>query len=514
MTQKNNSKKIFNCRPIMFLFFMFAFGCIFANFYQKQSVFYVILLILIIILLIFTAFYFKKFVLSLLCLLTLFLGAGYFGVCLKHFDNTVVYAEAVEIKGTIYKVGSQKSCKQIIYLTDSSIDDCPMNANIMIQVYDNLNVFEYNDIGNVIIFEQELQVLDLYEFDDEMASSFLYQNNLKYYADVNTQNITLLEHKDYFSQKIKDLIKQNLSLGLNNENASLAFSALFGDKTELSSDISTAFSTSGVSHLIAVSGLHVGFIVAILILLLNLLRIKKLPQIIIVFVILMFYAYICNFSPSIIRAMIMAMCLMMAPIFKRDYDIVSAISLAGLITLVINPINVFDVGWLLSFGCVFGIAYFTKPFKYIFDKMGLNKMSSSIAISLSAQISILFVSALVFEQVQTLSLLSNIVIIPLFTLAFSFIFIIVILTLIIPYISYVLCLINPVFSVIIIVTNLIASIPFAVLSTNVINYFSVIIYFAMLTLISRFCLIERSVKITLISIFATILVVNSTILML
>ena len=151
----------------------------------------------------FIAFYYKKFVLSLLCLLTLFLGAGYFGICVKHFDDNMVYADAVEIKGTIYKIGTQKNCKQIIYLTDTLIDDCPMNANVMIQVYDNLNVFEYNDIGNVIIFEQELQVLDLYEFDDEMASSFLYQNNLKYYTDVNTQNIALLEHKDYFSQKNK-----------------------------------------------------------------------------------------------------------------------------------------------------------------------------------------------------------------------------------------------------------------------------------------------------------------------
>lgn len=514
MTQKKKMKRIFNCRPVMFLFFMFAFGCIFANFYQKQTVFYVILLCLVLFLLIFTAFYYKKFVLSFLCVITIFLGAGYLGICVKNFNDTELYSNSVSVSGVIYKVGAQKDCKQIVYLTDLKINGLDANANIMLQVYDSTSVFAYNIIGNTVQFSEELENMDLYTFDDELASSFLYQNNIKYYSSVNTGNITFVEHKDFLNQKIKDLIERNISLGLNNENSLLAYSSLFGDKTELSGDVISSFKTSGVSHLIAVSGLHVGFIIALLVFLLNLIHIKRWPQVILIFVILMFYAYICNFAPSIIRALIMAMCLLVAPLFKREYDTISAISLAGIITLIINPFSIFDVGWLLSFGCVFGIIYFSKPIQNFFEKIKLKHLSSALAISISAQISILFVTALTFQQVQILSILTNILIIPLFTVAFSFVFVIAILSLILPYIAYALYVINPIFSVIVLLANIIASIPFAVLDTNMINYLSVIVYFALLTLTSRFCLIQKNVKITLISIFATILVVNSTILML
>lgn len=155
----------------------------------------------------------------------------------------------------------------------------------------------------------------------------------------------------YWQVRARMLIGEIFSSGQED----LARAVILGDRSGLEREAQTAFSRAGLAHLMAVSGMHVGFLmVPVWFLIPFFWRFKygALAAFTVSVIILIFYAGITGFSVSVMRASLMASFLVYARSFQRQSDGLNLLGAAALIMLIINPQSLFDVGFQLSFGAV------------------------------------------------------------------------------------------------------------------------------------------------------------------
>ena len=192
----------------------------------------------------------------------------------------------------------------------------------------------------------------------------------------------------------------------------------------------------------------------------------------------------------------MSLILLMSKIMHKQYDSFNSISIAGIVIFLINPFCIFDVAFLLSFSCVIGITMLYKPIRKVLHKTHINaKIRDALAISLSTTISIVMVMAFYFRTLNIISIVANVLIIPIFTIAFSFLFVISMLSLICPYLTYILVPINYVFDFINILANIFGNLAISNFNTTQFNYITIIVYFVLLLFAGRFCTAKYQFKI-------------------
>ena len=163
----------------------------------------------------------------------------------------------------------------------------------------------------------------------------------------------------------------------SDDAAGFMTAVLTGDKSSLSEDAGTALSESGLYHILAVSGMHCGFLLALVVFITGRQR-RRLTAVTAISV-LVFYALLTGCSPSVVRACVMLSLLVAAPIFQRESDPPTSLMTALLLILLRNPFAVASVSLQLSFAAVAGLLWLTpklyallagdkkrsKPFIYI-----------------------------------------------------------------------------------------------------------------------------------------------------
>ncbi|HEY3249843.1 MAG TPA: ComEC/Rec2 family competence protein, partial [Ignavibacteria bacterium] len=196
-----------------------------------------------------------------------------------------------------------------------------------------------------------------------------------------------------------------------------------------------------VAHIIAVSGLNVAYILIIIWAVLMFIPVKQNYKIFISIILLVFYMNLTGNTPSIIRATIMASVFLLAQVFERKTNSYNIISFAALIILLIDPRQLFDAGFILSFSAILSIVVlypkideWLKGFKW-YAELNTEKMTGKTIKfilglffgTLAAQIGTLPITAIMFKKISIVSLAANLFAIPLsnITLAIGFIVIIV-----------------------------------------------------------------------------------------
>ena len=158
-------------------------------------------------------------------------------------------------------------------------------------------------------------------------------------------------------EKINALLTGNLALYPDQDSAAFLCAILTGDRSELSVQASANLSESGFSHILAVSGLHCGFLIALIILLFGVRRRFLIASMGILS--LIFYALLTGGKPSVIRASIMLSILIAAPLFRRASDAPTSLCLALFLILFYNPFAAASVSLQLSFASVAGLLWLT-----------------------------------------------------------------------------------------------------------------------------------------------------------
>lgn len=220
-------------------------------------------------------------------------------------------------------------------------------------------------------------------------------------------------------------VRQSLDITLsklyNYESYTFLRGIILGDRGLIDEDIKNNYSKSGVAHVLAVSGLHVGLIVYILTLILGRFDLKVRFILSILFVIL--FCNITGNSPSVIRATIMTIIFLFCNYFNRDYSASNSLFLSLFIILIINPFEIYSVGLQLSFISVLTIILITKITNKYFDNVEVNKRIKTILsllfVTISCTLATLPILLINFHQISIIAVISNLFIIPLISFILS-----------------------------------------------------------------------------------------------
>ena len=272
------------------------------------------------------------------------------------------------------------------------------------------------------------------------AQTFAYYNKQSIYSSayVARKQWKLLAQPpnntlNSYARNTKQYLLGTLKQHTDSTGYALTSAITIGHKASLKGSTKQYFSASGASHLLAVSGMHVGIIYAAISLLLTpLRRFKKVQHIdqLLVVLLLWGYAFLCGLPPSIVRAVTMFSVGALGVITKQKSQSINNVCFTAFIMLLYNPHYLFDMGFQLSFSAVTGILLYVDSKEYHFEHKEttptkpivkcllsvLTWIKELCCISIVAQVSTLPLILYYFGTFPTYFLLTNLAIIPLGTL--------------------------------------------------------------------------------------------------
>jgi competence protein ComEC len=219
--------------------------------------------------------------------------------------------------------------------------------------------------------------------------------------------------------KILDVLKS--AMGSHADELAIAEALLIGYTQDLDKDLVQAYSNTGVVHIIAISGLHLGLIYVMLVRLFNSLPFIKrsgLIKAVLILSCLWLFALLTGGSASVLRSAVMFSCIVIGENFQKRSSIYNSLAASAFILLSYNPFYLWDVGFQLSYLAVLGIVLFQKPFTKIFyikNKL-INHLWQLTCVSLSAQVFTFPVCIYYFHQFPNTFLFTNLLMVPLSSL--------------------------------------------------------------------------------------------------
>lgn len=250
----------------------------------------------------------------------------------------------------------------------------------------------------------------------------------------------------YLSNKISDVFFYKLKINRSNRAFLKAF--LFGDKSELSSEQKVIFRNSGTMHLFAVSGLHVGCLFFAIYFLFRSINFSQKNNILITMIILYGYLYLVDFSVSSTRAYIMLLIWSLTRLIGIKINSYNLVCTTGIILLLLNSENIVSIGFILSISVVFSIIWFMDNTNFIKESLLKRKVLQICLVNYAAFCGSFIVLGKVFGIIIPISLLSNLMLIPvvsiLMPLAFIGLFLLQFscLSFLIPFFEWPLYLVN------------------------------------------------------------------------
>ena len=484
-------KNILNFRFFVVVFLSLMAG-IFAviSFYENTKIlFYVsfggliLLLCYLVVCLIINKPYFLFTKLKTICILTIIttfiLGALFAHIKVQTFNPKQI-TEKVFVEGKIASKHISSSDNYYLILKNVKINNSKTKYNVVVYYENDYNFEE----GYIISFNSNLKTNKLITLSG--LNTFISSNNLGYTAFA--YSIKTESTKVNFLEKFKINVSNILFNNMSEENAGLSKAVLFGDKSNLNSDIKQSFTASGVAHLLAISGLHVGIFIAVLYFVLNKFKVKRYITFIVSCIILLLFNILCNFTESVVRASLMSLCLLVATCFGKRGDSLSNLSLAGIILLLVNPLNLYEIGFELSFLAVFGILLLLKPINNLLLKIKSPKiLAGATATTVSATIFTLPVVANTFGVMAVSLIPANLILIPLFT-AFYITLLLGLIIAFIPFLSFALAVPNFLSNIMLSFTNIFEKLG----SFNLISFgiLVTIIWLVIFTIISKYTMLK------------------------
>lgn len=320
------------------------------------------------------------------------------------------------VSGRVCDIDTQ-SGTYILFLDDLVLNGKTADGILRVKVSatDN-NIADTVSCGDTLQFGGNIRAVKLAQ-DGGRINGSAYRTEVRYTTTINTDEVAHKFGTPNPLEKFTISLRSHLVENMGEKYGNIAFSMLTGDKHGLNSGVFDYFSAAGLGHIMAVSGLHIGFFV----LLLNfiLCKVSKKIRFPIIAVVLLAYAVLADFSPSIVRAVIMAYISGIGILLGGRRDILSSLLCAYSLILAIKPFYLFEVGFLLSFGALFGIAVFSGIIKRFLVKHGAGKkLGSAIGGSLSATVGIIPAEAYFFGNIHVLAFLVNIFVLPYITVVF------------------------------------------------------------------------------------------------
>ena len=321
----------------------------------------------------------------------------------------------------------------------AKIAECPTEKEKSVKVIMELQsdegsvmtYFEKNDrslnlkYGDVIAFFEPPKIVEL----SKNPEQFDYQ---RYLSRKGIQRQVYLKDDSWFLLKqnranplyrisftLRDfLLKTMRDLGVEGEEYAVAAAILLGYDDTLPTELRQKYVAAGSMHILCVSGMHVGVIFMVFSYLLAFLNKRKRWQHLLkqslLLILIWFYAFLAGLAPSILRATIMLTFVVLGDMINREGVIINSLAASAFLLLCINPANLFDIGFQLSYCAVIGIVVLQKPIyrMFYFKLKIIDKIWELTSVTLAAQIATAPLSIYYFHQFPLYFWLSNLFMTP------------------------------------------------------------------------------------------------------
>lgn len=324
----------------------------------------------------------------------------------------------------------------------------------------NNKTFIYLYTNDVLEIGEEIEIHGVFSLPNENKNykGFNYKNylkTLKVYGHIKASNINIisknninfiLKQTNKIHEKINNLIDKNFGY----YTRGVLKAILIGNKDEIDENIKQIFSESNISYILAISGMHINYIILIVSYISSQIIGKHFSKII-TSIVLVLYMFITNFSPSVVRATIIGIIMLMSNFVYRKNDLWESLGISGLLILIYNPFLLQDIGFILSFMGTIGIVVFMPNLKETvniyfneLERKSINKknkiekillkirknkiikvIEETIIVTLSANIAIFPIILLYFNKINITNIIIGViisfVIVPIIVLGFLFI---------------------------------------------------------------------------------------------
>lgn len=226
---------------------------------------------------------------------------------------------------------------------------------------------------------------------------YLYNSKIYYLFDAHSYSI---KNDNSLLEKAKDyLIKR----AYNSKNSEYLLVLVLGDKALISSDEYNTYQNNGTSHLLAVSGSHITVILLVLSFFLK--KSKEVPKLIIISLILLFFAFVTNNAPAVNRAIYFFIINRINKLGNLKLSNIQVLFITAFILLLLDPFTLYDLGFIYSFCISFGIMYYS-------DKLNGNIFIVTLKVSIIAFLFSLPISSYINYEINISSILINLIFVP------------------------------------------------------------------------------------------------------
>lgn len=372
----------------------------------------------------------KEFNKKVIAVVLITASVGFFYYSIKNsfeFEKLLALnGRSAVIEGVIisYPQNVEKDCLYDVKIEKISIKNMCKKFNAKLYLSDTIFVEPYERFKAKVKFfspylEASKGLKRYYKSKNQAIAMVSYNNENFLWIDKSSWKDVLPK----FILNARRYLKTNLTKCYNNNQGYLMVGMLLGDKSGLDYSVKRIFSRSGISHLLAVSGLHLTILIQTVYSILSFfkLNVKKRAVASIIFTI--FLVAIAGFSTSAVRAGIMNVIYLMGLLLNREMDSLNSIGVALILILSFNPFAALDVGLQLSFMATLSIILF-KPKVYnmlykLIVKLKLKGNSkvvkficNAISVSVSAIILTSPVTIIQFGQVSLVAPITNVILAP------------------------------------------------------------------------------------------------------
>ena len=432
-------------------------------------------------------------------LLLIFIIAGFIHIKFLKYDYEKIYIslENVNIVGTIV---SSKKEKQ--YINEYKIETEKINNIKLKKKFILLTKNKEIEYGNKI----KLEGTYIKPSKSRNYRGFDYSNYLKteniYGTIEQNGKIELIKEKNinYLFinlYKVKNKIIKNINNKFPEETRGVFLGILLGDKSSIEEDVRQNFADSSLSHILAVSGTHISYVVICISVLFKKLKLNKNIRKVLTSLVLFTYLYLVDFSASATRAVIMSTIVIMQMLFYRKQDTITTIAFSSIIILINNPYSILNIGFLLSYGGTIGIILFVNRIsiesKEDFFQRFKSYLKDICIVTISAQTIIMPIIIYYFNTISFTFIISNIIasliigpiiMIGLVIIAISFFKI--------PIISLIIRFYNILIVILVRTADIISKIPMSKIYLKTPTTLEIIFYYSVVFLIALLIYIKKS----------------------
>lgn len=253
-------------------------------------------------------------------------------------------------------------------------------------------------------------------FQQAYHTVFLHRNDFVVLHEKNVQPFMCIVYaaRDHINAVLQKFLSKDKSI------IGIAEALMIGYKEDLDRDLVQAYSNTGVVHIIAISGLHLGLIYFMLSWIFNrlpLLKRNASVKVILILSCLWFFALLTGGSASVLRSAVMFSCILIGNTYFKRTSIYNSLASSAFILLCYDPYFLWDVGFQLSYLAVIGIVWLQQPVFHLLyvNNKWLNKIWSMASVTIAAQVAAFPICIYYFHQFPNLFLITNMIVVPLST---------------------------------------------------------------------------------------------------